>query len=275
MANRKPCIKCGRNIDEFARVCPYCNWWQSQPLPAQTPAAALPPRVAPLNARTRNTVVGAITFGFLVMVAFAIGTLFHSSGTAIASQSNGLEKNEPAPPESPHATVTLVPVTEGAPPPATESPITTVPTGTTTSGSVGPNDATALPSEQYAAAAERMRASQQATASVVDPRSITAAPYEPPVRRPARPRVLSTTVETQPVPLFQPVPRVHVAAEETAQLSLVVGTDGRVHDIDVQRAVPGVMGSLVDSVQQWRFRPAMENGEPVSSRFSVAVTFHP
>ena len=47
------------------------------------------------------------------------------------------------------------------------------------------------------------------------------------------------------------------------------------HDIDIQRDVPGVMGPLIGSVQQWRFRPATQNGEPISSRFTVAVTFRP
>ena len=82
-------------------------------------------------------------------------------------------------------------------------------------------------------------------------------------------------VESQPIPLFQPVPHVRVDREATAQLGLLVGTDGRVHDVDIQRDVPGVMGPLIGTVQQWRFRPAMQNGEPVSSRFTVAVTFRP
>ena len=155
MANRKNCIKCGRGIDEFARVCPYCSWWQSQPVPAQQPVAA------PVEQVTQN-----------------------------------------------------------------------------------------------------------------DPRSITGSPYETPSPRPARPRVVAA-VEMQPIPVFQPVPHVRVNREATAQLALLVGTDGRVHDIDVQRDVPGVMGPLIGEVQQCRFRPATQNGQAVSSRFTVAVTFRP
>jgi hypothetical protein len=220
--------------------------------------------------RTRYSIIGGITFGFLLVVAFAIGSLFHGSEPAKAEQQS---VGAPVSPSSPHASVTLIPITEGAAPTTTaETPITSItPSGTTTTG--GPTDATALPSDQYAAAAARVR-SQQASGNVVDPRSITGSPYVAPSPRPARPRPVAV-VESQPVPIFQPVPHVRVIREATAQLALLVGTDGRVHDIDIQRDVPGVMGPLMGAVQQWRFRPAMQNGEPVSSRFTVAVTFKP
>ena len=271
MANRKSCIKCGRSIDEFARVCPYCNWWQSQPLPAAKPAPVVEQH-ASIGPRARTGILSALTFGFLMMVAFTIGAFVRGARPANAAQPAA---SAPAQPASGHAIVTLVPVTEGAPPPATEAPITTVPPQDTTK-TLGPSDATALPSQQYAATAERLRQQQdQATGSMIDPRSITGAPaYVPPVQRPAARRVVSN-VETQPVAVYQPVPDVHVDRLESAQLSLIVGTDGRVHDIDIQRAAPDVMAPLISEVQRWRFRPATQNGQPVSSRFTVNVTFQP
>jgi hypothetical protein len=278
MANKTSCIKCGRSIDEFARACPFCGWWQSEPVPAQ---AAPPPAVdytPPPDNRARNKLIGIAAFGVLMLLAFTIGAFIHAgSNEAKAAQS----KNVAAPAgaqSSPRATVTLVPMTDGAEPPVIESPITSVTPGGTTTG--GPSDATALPSDQYTAAAERMRAAQQqATGSVVDPRSITGPAYTPPpaqapAPRPARPRQVAS-VQSQPVPVYQPIPHVRIDREETAQLALTVGTDGRVHDIDVLRAAPSVMGPLVGAVQQWRFRPATQNGQAVTSRFSVAVTFKP
>jgi len=253
-------------------VCPYCNWWQSQPVPAAKPAPAVKQQHAELDPRTRTGILGVLTFGFLMMVAFTIGAFVHGARPANAAQPSA---NAPAQPASAHAIVTLVPVTEGPPAATAESPITTVPPQDTTK-TLGPSDATALPSQQYAAAAERLRQQQQqGTGSMIDPRSITGAPaYEAPVSRAARRRLVSN-VETQPIAVYQPVPNVRVGREETAQLSLIVGTDGRVHDIDVQRDAPGVIGPLIGEVQQWRFRPATQNGQPVSSRFSVAVTFKP
>ena len=40
-------------------------------------------------------------------------------------------------------------------------------------------------------------------------------------------------------------------------------------------ALRAALGQLIGEVQQWRFRPATQDGQPVSSRFSVAVTFKP
>jgi hypothetical protein len=274
MANQTSCIKCERSIDEFARACPYCSWWQSEPVPPRPPTPPVVDYTPPPDNRARNKLLGILTFGFLMMVAFTVGAFFHGSDEAKAAQSKDEAPAAAAAQPSPRATVTLVPMTDGNPPPVIEAPITSVtPNGATTTG--GPSDATAMPSDQYAAAAARMRApQQQATGNVVDPRSITGDPYAEPPPRPARPRQVAS-VQTQPVATFQPLPHVRVDRELTAQLYLTVGTDGRVHDIDVQRAAPGVLGPLVGAVQQWRFRPATQNGEPVTSRFSVAVTFKP
>jgi hypothetical protein len=270
MSNRKSCIKCGRSIDEFARVCPYCNWWQSQPVPAHQPAAVLP-APASLDPRTQKSLLGVLAFGFLMMVAFTVGSLVHGQQPQPAASA-------PAMPSTPRVSVTLIPVNEGAPLTAPDAPVTSVSPQDATSTTGGGTDATALPSEQYNAAAAKMQqASQQPTGTMIDPRSITGSPYEAPAPRPARPRQprATATVETQPVPLFQPVPHVRTDRDVTVQLSLVVGTDGRVHDIDIQRGAPGVMGPLIGDVQQWRFRPATQDGQPVSSRFTVAVTFRP
>ena len=273
MANRKNCVKCGRGIDGFARLCPYCNWWQSQPVPAARVAVARPvEHVASLDPRTRNGLLGILTFGFLLMVAFTIGAFVHGPQPATAATPQAASAPEQS--SSPRATVTLIPITEGAPPlTSIETPVTSVPSQGTTS-SIGPSDLTALPAEQYAAAS-KSAPPPQATGSVIDPRSITGSPYaQPSPQRTTRPRAVAT-VETQPIPIYQPVPHVRINREATAQLALIVGTDGRVHDIDIQRDVPGVMGPLIGTVQQWRFRPATQNGQPVSSRFTVAVTFRP
>ena len=254
-------------------MCPYCSWWQSEPVPARAPVSPAIDYTPPADNRARNKVIGILSFGFLMMVAFTIGALFHGSDQAKAAQPKEEAPAAAAAQTSPRATVTLVPMTDGASPPVIEAPITSVTPNGTTAG--GPSDATAMPSDQYSAAAARMRtAQQQATGKVVDPRSITGSPYAEPPPRPARPRQV-TSVQTQPVATYQPVPHVRVDREQTAQLYLTVGTDGRVHDIDIQRAAPDVIGPLVGAVQQWRFRPATQNGEPVTSRFSVAVTFKP
>jgi len=86
MAEQKPCIQCGRAIDEYARACPYCNWWQSEPLPAARPAqvAGAPPQpatqyVPPVDNRARNKLIGIGALVALVVLAFSVGAFFHGS----------------------------------------------------------------------------------------------------------------------------------------------------------------------------------------------------
>ena len=123
--------------------------------------------------------------------------------------------------------------------------------------------------------------------ALVDPRSITGAAYAQgqrvPIRRsstemaqggasplpgaaPAR-----RSFRTRPVPEYQPLPRVY--ARGTARLSLIVGPDGRVRDINIERALDRNTADVVAAVQRWRFRPATENGEPISAPYSVDISF--
>ena len=59
-----------------------------------------------------------------------------------------------------------------------------------------------------------------------------------------------------------------------ALLSLVVGRDGRPHDIKVVRALDAQLDeSAVAGVAKWRYRPAQKNGEPVEAAIHVRVVF--
>jgi TonB family protein len=62
-------------------------------------------------------------------------------------------------------------------------------------------------------------------------------------------------------------------ASGTARLDLVIGPDGRVQDINVRRAIRGNTPALIAAVQRWRFKPATENGRPVTAPYSVEISF--
>jgi len=47
-----------------------------------------------------------------------------------------------------------------------------------------------------------------------------------------------------------------------------------VQDVDVRQTLPHEMNKLIASVQNWRFRPATENGVPVVGHFTVDITFN-
>lgn len=60
----------------------------------------------------------------------------------------------------------------------------------------------------------------------------------------------------------------------TVQLSLIVGTDGRAHDIRVERSLGmGLDESAIETVKTWIFDPATEDGKPVAKPINIVVTF--
>lgn len=62
----------------------------------------------------------------------------------------------------------------------------------------------------------------------------------------------------------------------TVLLSVVVGTDGRAHDIVVIKPVPnGLTETAINAVDAWRFNPANgPDGNPAAVRQMVEVSFH-
>ena len=60
----------------------------------------------------------------------------------------------------------------------------------------------------------------------------------------------------------------------TVVLWVVVGTDGRVHDVRIARSLGmGLDEKAIESVRTWRFEPAHMNGQPVPVQVNVEVNF--
>jgi TonB family protein len=63
--------------------------------------------------------------------------------------------------------------------------------------------------------------------------------------------------------------------EGTVLLSAMIGTDGSMQDVQVTKSVfPSVDASAVAAVRQWRFEPALKDGQPVSTRLSIELVFN-
>lgn len=298
MTDRKPCIRCAREIDGYARICPFCNWDQSETPPAETYDAAAQVGYTPPKDRRVQRKLLMIGGGVALLIAsFLIGALIHGSDPRVdeETQADGAAADQVKPPK--RADVTLVPLTSGD----FETPITSAPLTTTAAGTPTEyqrSDATAVSSDEYALLAARVKEERRKAKAAVDPRSLSGAAYEPSNPRPEqtapateppaeagatssddRPfdREMPTaglTTRTRPVPEYQPLPNIRVSERTTARLDLVIGADGRVKEVTVREPIPGETAKLIAAVQSWRFKPATENGQPVSSPYSVDLTFN-
>jgi TonB family protein len=80
-------------------------------------------------------------------------------------------------------------------------------------------------------------------------------------------------------PLYTPDPKYTVQAKRaklqgTVVLSLTVGTDGRAHDIKVEKPLGmGLDEQAVASLEKWRFGPACEDGKAVPAKTHVEMNF--
>lgn len=281
----KPCIRCGREIDALARLCVYCNWRQNE-MPPPNAAAAKPAPIQPVaEHRLRRSLLGVAGIIALLIASFTIGIVVHGKGPPpvakedeeVAAGPTGGSK------AAPRANVTLLPVNEAMP--NLEAPITSAPAANAAQGlpaAYQRSDATAVSSEEYAQLAQRVQQEKRQNMRLVDPRAITGPAYqEPPApaapRRAERERVAEPMriARTNPVPESQPVPRLRFHQPATARLELTVGTDGRVEEINIRRALPHDMVALLRAVQSWRFKPATANGVPVQAPFTVDISFQP
>jgi len=61
----------------------------------------------------------------------------------------------------------------------------------------------------------------------------------------------------------------------TVVLWLVVGADGRTHDIRVQQSLGmGLDEKAIEAIRQWKFEPGRKDGIPVAVQVDIEVNFH-
>ena len=84
---------------------------------------------------------------------------------------------------------------------------------------------------------------------------------------------------TQPRPIYDPDPDYSDAARKaryqgSVLLWLVVGPEGRPHNIRIQRSLGmGLDEKALATVSTWRFQPATLDGQPVAVEVNVEVSF--
>lgn len=294
MDEKKPCIRCERAIDQWAKICPFCNQDQeaavpSQQIPPAPVAAYRPPSEYDLKKKGMMAGAGAL----LLAASFAVGMFINSDGAPknapdTVEEQIAKEEAQRAVPPARRADTPLVPTNE--PGGIVEQPITSAPVANDPNAAPDDyqrSDATAVSATEYAEMARRAKAEKDRLAELVDPRSITGPAYAQGQRTqtPARSTnarrasagttlapVRRVSMRTRPVPEHQPLPD-NLSGAGNAKLSLLVGADGRVRRVDIQQPLNRRTADLVSAVQSWRFKPATENGRPVSAPYSVEIKF--
>jgi TonB family protein len=294
MSEQHPCIRCARAIDAWAKICPYCNWDQSAAPPAYEPPkpAAVTNYRPPSEYDLKKKAIFAGVGMLVLIAAFGVGVVINKDDAPKVApktvEEQIAEEQLQARQSSAvrRADTPLVPV-DG--PAGIEQPITSAPVNA--DAGLAPNDyqrsdATAVSATEYAELAKRAQAEKKRMAAAVDPRSLTGPAYAqaPPRRRTLAESAPATAsapfgeathaqraASTRPIPQYQPLPQ--ISASGTARLSLTVGPDGRVKEVDIERPLQRNTAQLISAVRSWRFKPATVNGNPVSAPYSVEITF--
>jgi protein TonB len=82
-----------------------------------------------------------------------------------------------------------------------------------------------------------------------------------------------------PRPIYDPDPEYSEEARRAKYqgkvlLWVIVGPDGRPHDIRVQRSLGmGLDEKAIEAVRQWKFEPSMKEGHPVAVQVNIEVSF--
>ncbi|HEX7706903.1 MAG TPA: TonB family protein [Thermoanaerobaculia bacterium] len=299
MSDKKPCVRCGRGIDEWSVLCPFCNWEQKHappPAAAETPAVANAYRPPP-EFEFKKKGLMALGGALLLVASFGVGMFINRSDTptrAPKTVEEQVAEHEAETVSRPRrADTPLVPVAggEAIPPPFTSVPAE-VPDGAV-ANDYQRTDATAVSAAEYTQIAQRAEAERARDAKMVDPRTLTGpayaqAPRPPQPARtstsPARPATSGQTsapsqapaqrsgATTRPVPEHRPLPQIR--ASGTARVTMIVGPDGRVQRVNIDQPLrSGSTAQLVSTLQQWRFKPAMQNGRPITAPYTVELSF--
>ena len=79
-----------------------------------------------------------------------------------------------------------------------------------------------------------------------------------------------------PHPIYSPSPEIGSVTshrlEGSVLLTVTVGTDGLIHDVKVEKSLdPALDQKAVETVQHWRFDPAIEDGKPIPFTMHIEV----
>ncbi len=98
----------------------------------------------------------------------------------------------------------------------------------------------------------------------------TPAPTPKRVRVPAR--VAEANLVYDVAPKYPPEAG-EARIEGTVVLLALIGKDGTVEDVRVERGLPVLAQAAIEAVKKWRYRPYLLNGEPVEINSQITINF--
>ena len=84
---------------------------------------------------------------------------------------------------------------------------------------------------------------------------------------------LSGTPEAQTVEASYPLLGEHTRVQGSVVLQALVGTDGNIEDLRVLSGPAILATAAQQAVRQWRFKPYLQNGQPVETKAKIIVNF--
>ncbi|HEY2321427.1 MAG TPA: energy transducer TonB, partial [Thermoanaerobaculia bacterium] len=237
------------------------------------------------ESKLRKYALGGAGALLMVIALFFIGSHVHGKNPPPVTSTEQVPAPSGPATSQQRSNVALVP-DNGPAPPSPGQPVTSAPASDTAEGLANQTDrtdATAASSVEYSQMAKKAaaEASRKKVSAIVDPMTIQGNAYGNPLPRPmtssysGNPAVRRAALRTPPVPEYQGLPDIGVRGYASARLLLTIGPDGRVHGVNVIQPLPGATPRLLAAVQEWRFKPATENGTPVPSTFMTALQFRP
>ena len=84
--------------------------------------------------------------------------------------------------------------------------------------------------------------------------------------------VMSRNLLTKAVPIYPPAAK-KAKIQGTVVLSVVIGEDGNIKNIEVVSGPNELQQSSIDAVRQWTYKPYLLNGDPVEVKTTVHVIY--
>ncbi|HWR14618.1 MAG TPA: TonB family protein [Terriglobales bacterium] len=104
---------------------------------------------------------------------------------------------------------------------------------------------------------------------------VPVAPPEPTRPKPKMVRIshLDEGLLLRKVQPVYPRPAIAIRQQGTVVLQAMIGRDGSIQGLHAVSGPPLLIGSAMDAVRQWRYKPYLLNGEPVEVETQITVTF--